>query len=58
MDWTRHISPAAHSDRSIMLALVLRRLFGLGGPFIVGHVQSPVWLLLPPELTDGDMVGG
>jgi purine-cytosine permease-like protein len=39
-DWTRHISPKKHSDRSIVRAMFLGGLFGLGGPFMWGTFVS------------------
>ncbi|GAA3935024.1 cytosine permease [Actinomadura viridis] len=35
-DWTRHISGRLHTDGSIMRALLLGGLFGMGGPFMWG----------------------
>lgn len=35
-DWTRHIAPSVHSDKSIVRALFLGGLFGLAGPFMWG----------------------
>lgn len=39
-DWARHISPRAHSDASIMRALFVGGLFGMGGPFMWGVFTS------------------
>lgn len=39
-DWTRHISPRAHDDRSIMRALFLGGMFGMGGPFMWGTITA------------------
>ncbi len=39
-DWTRHIAPKLHSDRSIMRALFLGGMFGMGGPFMWGTVTA------------------
>lgn len=39
-DWARHISPRLHSDRSIMRALFVGGLFGMGGPFMWGVFTS------------------
>lgn len=39
-DWTRHIAPKLHSDRSIMRALFLGGLFGMGGPFMWGTITA------------------
>ncbi|GAA2403959.1 cytosine permease [Actinomadura vinacea] len=35
-DWTRHISRKLHTDGSVMRALLLGGLFGMGGPFMWG----------------------
>ncbi|NIH88282.1 purine-cytosine permease family protein [Amycolatopsis granulosa] len=35
-DWTRHISRKLHTDGSVMRAMFLGGLFGLGGPFMWG----------------------
>ncbi|WP_051342790.1 purine-cytosine permease family protein [Pseudonocardia spinosispora] len=35
-DWTRHIARTLHSDRSIVRAMFLGGLFGMGGPFMWG----------------------
>ncbi len=55
-DWTRHISPAAHSDASILRALFFGGLFGLGGPFMWGTFIGVC--LFSTGITDGDMVAG
>ncbi|MEU4227645.1 cytosine permease [Nonomuraea sp. NPDC026600] len=39
-DWTRHIAPKVHGDRSVMRALFLGGLFGMGGPFMWGTVTA------------------
>ena len=39
-DWARHISPRVHSDGSIMRALFIGGLFGMGGPFMWGVFTS------------------
>ena len=39
-DWARHISPRVHSDASIMRALFIGGLFGMGGPFMWGVFTS------------------
>lgn len=39
-DWARHISPREHSDASIMRALFVGGLFGMGGPFMWGVFTS------------------
>ncbi|MEV5647806.1 cytosine permease [Nocardia sp. NPDC052254] len=54
-DWTRHISPTTHSDRSIVRALFFGGLFGLGGPFMWGTFIGVCFY--STGLTDGDMVG-
>jgi purine-cytosine permease-like protein len=41
-DWTRHISPELHPDGSILRALFLGGLFGMGGPFMWGVFTSVV----------------
>jgi hypothetical protein len=41
-DWTRHISPKLHPDGSILRALFLGGLFGMGGPFMWGVFTSAV----------------
>jgi purine-cytosine permease-like protein len=35
-DWTRHISRKLHADKSILRALFIGGLFGMGGPFMWG----------------------
>ena len=35
-DWTRHISRKLHADKSVLRALFLGGLFGMGGPFMWG----------------------
>ncbi|WP_327151267.1 purine-cytosine permease family protein [Nocardia sp. NBC_01329] len=39
-DWTRHISPREHGDRSLLRAIFIGGLFGLGGPFMWGVFSS------------------
>ncbi len=39
-DWTRHISPKLHGDGSILRAMFLGGLFGMGGPFMWGTFTS------------------
>lgn len=39
-DWTRHIASKLHSDRSVMRAMFLGGLFGMGGPFMWGTFTS------------------
>lgn len=39
-DWTRHISPRLHSDGSILKAMFVGGLFGMGGPFMWGVFVS------------------
>ena|SRR5882757_245043 len=41
-DWTRHISPKLHPDGSILRALFLGGVFGMGGPFMWGVFTSVV----------------
>ncbi len=41
-DWTRHISPKLHPDGSIVRALFLGGMFGMGGPFMWGVFTSVV----------------
>ena len=39
-DWTRHISPKLHGDGTILRAMFLGGLFGMGGPFMWGTFTS------------------
>ncbi len=39
-DWTRHISSKLHSDRTVVKAMFLGGLFGMGGPFMWGTFTS------------------
>lgn len=39
-DWARHVSPREHSDVSIIRALFVGGLFGMGGPFMWGVFTS------------------
>lgn len=41
-DWTRHISPRLHSDTSIVRAMFVGGLFGMGGPIMWGVFTSAV----------------
>lgn len=41
-DWTRHISPKLHSDGSVLRAMFLGGLFGMGGPFMWGVFTATV----------------
>lgn len=39
-DWTRHISRKLHTDGSVVKAMFLGGLFGMGGPFMWGTFSS------------------
>lgn len=39
-DWTRHISPRLHTDGSILRAMFVGGLFGMGGPIMWGVFSS------------------
>jgi purine-cytosine permease-like protein len=41
-DWTRHISPRLHPDGSILRAMFLGGMFGMGGPIMWGVLTSAV----------------
>jgi purine-cytosine permease-like protein len=41
-DWTRHISPRLHPDGSIVRAMFLGGMFGLGGPIMWGVFTATV----------------
>jgi len=51
-DWTRHISPKLHGDRTVLKAMFLGGLFGMGGPFMWGTFTSAA--IFNSGVADGD----
>jgi len=51
-DWTRHISHKLHSDRTVLKAMFLGGLFGMGGPFMWGTFTSAA--IFSSGAADGD----
>lgn len=51
-DWTRHISHNLHSDRTVLKAMFLGGLFGMGGPFMWGTFTSAA--IFSAGAADGD----